>query len=89
MVQKVKWKKSGEIRKEQYTFLYSGDEKQANNGIGFYVSSKMKNLANASPVSGRVAIFKMRMDIVGMLPQKLQIQKLKMTSTKNTCKNVR
>lgn len=62
-VQEIRWEKSGEIRKDKYTFLYSGEEKRGHNGVGFYVNEKLRNnIIQFLPVNGRIAVLRLKMN---------------------------
>lgn len=61
-VQEVRWSKQGEITRKGFVFLYSGEEKGGNNGVGFYVAKKLRNtIVDFKPVNHRIAVLRLKM----------------------------
>ena len=40
-LQEIRWKVKGSIRKVKFTLHYSGNDRQGNRGVGFFVSKKV------------------------------------------------
>lgn len=60
-VQEIRWEGAGEITKDKYTFLYSGEKKRGHNGVGFYVKRNLvNNILEFRPVNGRIALLRLK-----------------------------
>ena len=72
-IQEVKWGGQGQVNENEFSFLYSGDDKQGKNGVGFLVTRKLTNkIIDFKPINGRIAYFRIeakcpRQDTVIML----------------------
>jgi len=54
-LQELRWKGYGRIRKPRYTLLYSGAEKQGEQGIGFIIKGSMENsIICFEPINSRM-----------------------------------
>ena len=55
-IQEVRWGGQGQINKQKFSFLYSGEDKQGKNGVGFLVTRKLANkIIDFKPINGRSA----------------------------------
>lgn len=60
-IQETRWEGAGEIIKDRYTFMYSGEEKRGSNGVGFYIGKKLvNNIIEFKPVDGRIAVLRLK-----------------------------
>lgn len=54
--QEVRWRQNKEVKKKNYTILYSGGKKQDRSGVAFILERRnANNLIEFEPVSGRLA----------------------------------
>ena len=60
-LQEIRWSDHGEIRKPEYSILFSGSEKGGHKGVGFYLSPRIrKSLIGFEPVSDRICILTLK-----------------------------
>lgn len=60
-IQEVRWEDSGEIKKDHYSFFYSGEKQTGKNGVGFYVQNKLlPTITEFKPVNGRIATLRIK-----------------------------
>jgi exonuclease III len=54
-LQEIRWKGYGRIKKSRYTLLYSGAEKQGEQGAGFIIKRSLENsIIDFEPINSRM-----------------------------------
>lgn len=60
-LQETRWSKQGQINNDKFTILYSGEEKQGQNGVAFIIMGKTRdNIMEYKAIDGRIAYIRLK-----------------------------